>query len=170
MTNAPAGTVARSALIRQKLAFARTHSRRGRTARFQARTLAMPDPAADPDFDIIAALPDWLLLSAPEEALLAMCVAVAAHRPAIDRELSGAKLAALAEIVGEARFDLLCDLDDLPQANDPRYSQLPRPEDLAGIGAAIITQTAQTPAAHAADALYAHQLCSKVFGQREHLW
>jgi hypothetical protein len=127
----PTPAPGRTVLLRQKLAFARGHKNRGRTARFRERVNKSADVR---DFPTIALLPDWIVAADDVQHLIAKAAAILYHQSAIQQELSGAKLAALATVVGEALFDHLCDCD-LPDTVGPLgANDLPRPEDLLSIG------------------------------------
>jgi hypothetical protein len=121
----------RSASLRAKLGLIRGHSH-GRATLFRNRRLG--EAGNDPDFSALVALPDWVALPDADQTHMAQAVAVLLHRSAIDRELSGHKLAALSDAVGEALFDELCDCPLPATINAIGSDRLPRPEDLESIG------------------------------------
>jgi hypothetical protein len=121
---------ARTTILREKLALVRGHRHHGRATAFRAR--ALREDQAQLAFRDIAALPDWLLALPDAQARLPKIVALLFHRPAIDHELSGSKLAALSDAVGEALFDRICEVQ-LPDTV-ACSAIFPRPEDLDSIG------------------------------------
>ncbi len=156
----------RSAVLRAKLALVRGHHFGARGHVFRSQTMAQP--SKDSDISTIFALPDWLLLNADQQAYLAHIIALILHRPAIDQELSGTKLAALSGAVGEDRFDALCDLPLSDEMLAQCSEHLPRPEDLEPIGTEIMRRGIPTTlACHfpgaAGDALSA-RLCEIAAG------
>jgi hypothetical protein len=121
--------LSRSEGLRSKFALVRgsVDGKRGAAFRHKADS---PLPSSY-NFNSIAALPDWVLWHDDQKRHLAKIIALLLHRPAIDKELSGAKLSALAETVGTSVFEQLCDCTDVI---DNQQIDLPRPEDLADIG------------------------------------
>jgi hypothetical protein len=123
----------RSTELRARLALAQTiqPSSRGQCFRnAKAKTNSFPLSFAD-----IAALPEWLSWSQNDRDKLALAAAILYHRPAIDRELSGTKLAALADAVGHSFFGHLCSEECGENFKIGFLSdQFPRPEDLPAIG------------------------------------
>lgn len=91
---------------------------------------------AGPTFADMAAVPRWLMLPPDQQARVAQAVGLMRHRAAIDRELSGPRLAILAEAVGEDLFDAVCASDpkDTPDDSAP----LPRPDHLEAEGWTIM--------------------------------
>jgi hypothetical protein len=124
----------RSAPLRAKLALIRGHGHGGRATIFRNHRLGTA--GNEPDFATLAALPDWIALKAEEQVRMAKAVAVLMHRPAIDQLLSGRKLAALSDAVGEALFDELSDFPLPANITATVSDSLPRPEDLETIGRA----------------------------------
>lgn len=122
-------------MLRQKLTFFRGCEDSGRAARFRHRVgTSAAGQGHDPDLATIVKIPDWAVAPTAVQNKLAEAIAVLNHRSAIDQELSGTKLAALAEAVGAELFDQLyeCAMPDrMPPAG---ASELPRPEDLVSIG------------------------------------
>ncbi len=127
---------ARSAPLRARLALVRGTAHGGRAAAFRAAQLG--EQIAEPDFATLAALPDWLLWSDADQVQLAKVVALLMHRSGIDHELSGSKLAALSDAVGEDIFDLVCEAV-LPASVGANHV-LPRPEDIESIGRDIMNR------------------------------
>jgi hypothetical protein len=134
MTQAGAGTN-RTSVLRQKLSLLSGHDRRSRSRRF----LDHQNPAAPPDFTTLAAVPTWMMIDDLGKTTIAKYAALLAHREAIDRELSGKRLGALADAVGHDVMEALCDCV-VPQVSDPlgRQGLLPRPEDLEEIGLPLL--------------------------------
>jgi hypothetical protein len=87
---------------------------------------------AVPDFADMAAVPRWVMLPGDQQVRVAHAIGLMQHRTAIDRELSGPRLAMLAEAVGEDLLDAVC----AAEANDSRASDapLPRPDMIAALG------------------------------------
>ncbi len=81
---------------------------------------------AGPTFADLAAVPRWLMLPPDQQIRVARAAGLMRHRAAIDRELSGPRLAMLAEAMGEDLLDAVCasDAADLPDDGAP----LPRPD------------------------------------------
>jgi hypothetical protein len=125
----------RTIALRQKLAILSGHSRQGRSGRFLAKRSEAPPP----DFASVCAVPAWMMMDSKAKSGIAQSVAVLAHRQAIDRELSGKKLGALADVIGHDRMDALCDCP-VPPLDDRwgQYAVLPRPEDLETFGASLL--------------------------------
>ncbi len=78
-----------------------------RGARF-ARRCAGRSPAR---FDTTVQLPDWLLADGAMQERVAILAALLHHRRAIDAELSGPRLARLAQAAGEPLFDAACEVE-----------------------------------------------------------
>lgn len=97
-----------------------------------------------PGFDLIAAPPAWRVAEVGQRRELALLTALLHHRPAIDAELHGPALARLAALVGEARFDAVCEaaLDGLPLAT---ARALPPPGDLESMGSELLHRAASEP-------------------------
>jgi hypothetical protein len=87
--------------------------------------------AEGPTLADLAAVPRWLMLAEDQQARVAMAAGLLRHKSAIQNELSGQKLAALADVVGE---DLLDAVSALPTVVDSAPNMLPRPEDLVAKG------------------------------------
>jgi hypothetical protein len=126
------GPLRRSATLRAKLALIRGAPYAARATRFRDRQLNDDVPTLDAAS--VMAVPDWLLSSEEQQIGLAKAIAILLHRPAIDSELSGTKLAALSDAVGEELFDDLCDHRLTEEMPEPVSRDLPRPEDLEAIG------------------------------------
>lgn len=104
---------------------------RGR--RFARRRAGEPAPR----FADLAAVPDWITLPSAMQQDVAVAAALIAARPAIDREIDGARLAALAAVAGEALFDRVCS-ENLTGDMGGAAGTLPRPDLLPMIGARIL--------------------------------
>jgi hypothetical protein len=85
-----------------------------------------------PEYADMAAVPRWLMLSADQQAKVAQAVGLMQHRVAIHRELSGPRLAMLAEAVGEDLLDAVCAGDADEDARDD--APLPRPDVIIAEG------------------------------------
>jgi hypothetical protein len=136
----------RSAKIRKKLQHLRGHRFGGRAAKF--RSFQEHQPVQQPsalDFGCVASVPDWIVADPDRQHMIGLAAAILQERDAIERELSGDRLAAIAALVGNDLFEQLCDLS-LPEDIESGCSgRLPRPEDFAIIGAAL--RRAAMPAA-----------------------
>ncbi len=77
-------------------------------------------------------VPDWLMLDNGGQERVARLAGLIKYRTAIDRELSGPRLAMVAEAVGEDVFDAAC-AAELPRAADD-VTELPRPDALVADG------------------------------------
>ena len=88
--------------------------------------------AKGPDFADMAAVPRWLMLPHAQQVKVAQAAGLMQHRAALDRELSGPRLAMLAEAVGEDLLDAVCagDVEDDVTDNVP----LPRPDLIVAVG------------------------------------
>jgi hypothetical protein len=91
---------------------------------------------AGPTFADLAAVPRWLMLPPDQQERVAKVAGLLRHRAAIDRELSGPRLAILAEAVGEDLLDAVC-ASNAPDAPETDAS-LPRPDHLVAEGWAIM--------------------------------
>lgn len=98
-------------------------------------------------FDDLARVPMWRLHTAADVERIALVAGLLHHRPAIDAELSGARLAPLAKECGEALFDRACS-GDPPAAEHcaDADSGVPTPEVLRAIGHAFMARTDDTTA------------------------
>lgn len=98
-----------------------------------------------PGFAEVANPPVWASSEGNDRAQLAKVVALLASRSAIDTELNGARLAALADAVGEACFDSICEANVLDLTIGDYPSALPRPGDLERQGAALLATASERP-------------------------
>ncbi len=131
MIGAAPQPTARTVLLRAKLAHVRGHDFGPRAARFRKTS---GEPAPEIDLADLTALPDWILLDDDAQVQVGLAAAILDARGAIDRELSGARLAAIAELVGDGCFERLCELPLPDNARSEAPMRLPRPEDLAETG------------------------------------
>jgi hypothetical protein len=93
-----------------------------RGARFAQKWSGYPGPT----FADMAAVPRWLMLPPEQQHRVAKVAGLLRHRAAIDRELSGPRLAMLAEAVGDDLLDAVCASNAGDgSAND---TPLPRPD------------------------------------------
>jgi hypothetical protein len=90
---------------------------------------------ANPTFTDLAAVARWLMLPSDEQARVAMAAGLLQHKNALDRELSGQKLAALADVIGE---DLVDAVAALPSEESVETNSLPPPETLVAEGWSIL--------------------------------
>jgi hypothetical protein len=129
---------ARSALIRRKVEHVRGHRFSARASRFRALHDAQTAaPALPQDFASVTALPDWIVADDDQQELIGVAAAMVQARDAIECELSGTRLAAIAALVGDELFERLCDAP-LPKGIDSASAgRLPRPEDFVTIGRAL---------------------------------
>jgi hypothetical protein len=110
-----------------------------RNAMAKDTSSSIEEPIAALRFADIAQLPEWISWSDEEQGLLAKSVAILQHIRAIDQELSGVRLAAIAQTVGDDIFDQLCNsAHTIADDNDQWPTRLPRPEDLTKIGMDIL--------------------------------
>ncbi len=91
-----------------------------------------------PEFSALAEIPEWTLANIDRDHLALAC-ALICNRPLIDREISGQKLASLAEMVGPELFDQICDVE-LPASLtvDSSTGGLPPPHVLTDQGRALL--------------------------------
>jgi hypothetical protein len=104
----------------------------GRGRRFARRLARQPGP----DFADLAKLPGWLSASPEERRRVAALAGLLRHRAAIDAELSGPRLAMIAETLGEALLDAACEAE-MPAGLSPP-APLPPPERLVAEGEALL--------------------------------
>jgi phage tail protein X len=135
----PAEDMRRPKDLRRRLSALGTSFAESRGARF-ARRKGLIDPAKTvPTLADIVNLPDWILC---EEALIDDIAAVAAllhYRHAIDHELSGVRLRAICESVGEANYDLACEAPILENGLIADVeAKLPSPDQLRAIGQSML--------------------------------
>jgi hypothetical protein len=97
---------------------------------------------AGPNFADLAAVPRWLMLADDAQVPVAMAAGLLRHKGALNRELSGKKLAALAEVVGEDLFDAVA---ALPVDEADKSNALPTPETLAADGWSILHRGLPAP-------------------------
>lgn len=115
-----------------------------RAARFARRFAGTADPA----FADCQRLRQIARIVEARREVIAELVALLDARPAIDAELNGNRLGALASRVGEAQFDHVCDAVIAPPLYDRGRAALPDPHMLRSLGEALL-QSVQ----HSADAL-----------------
>jgi hypothetical protein len=106
-------------------------------------------PIAALRFADIAQLPVWLSWSNEEQEQLAKSAAILQHIRAIDQELSGPRLAAIAQTVSDDIFDQLCNAAHMIVDDSNEWpTRLPRPEDLTKIGMDILYSSLPTILSH----------------------
>ncbi len=114
-----------------KLALLAWHCGQGRGARFARRASGLPAVR----FGDLPKLPDWLDASEEQRKRIAAVAGLLRHRRAIDAELSGPRLAALAAAVGEPLFDAVCEAEVPEMAG---AEKLPPPERVLAAGEQLL--------------------------------
>lgn len=114
-----------------------------RSARFLAQ-LNGEKPASFADIANPSALRRTVHDTPKEMGLVAGCLY---HRPTIDRVVEGAPLARLAEAVGMARFDSICDSDLTGFDLAPAAQALPDTPALQAAGLALLARADGCPSA-----------------------
>jgi hypothetical protein len=96
---------------------------------------------AKPKLADIVNLPDWILCAPAMVNDIAAVTALLHFRHAIDQELSGPKLRAICDTVGEAYYDLACETC-LPPENllADVNAKLPSPDQMIGMGRDMLDQ------------------------------
>lgn len=95
-----------------------------------------------PGFDDLARVPVWRLHGPDDVERIALVAGLLHHRPAIDAELSGARLAPIAAACGETLFDRACSGDAPPVEDCADLSAgVPAPEELRAAGHAFMAAT-----------------------------
>lgn len=122
----------RSAALRQRHAMLAELVPDSRGARFARRMAGTPGPS----FADLAKLPDWLAADPEARRRTAALAALLRYRKAIDAELSGPRLAMIAEAVGEELLDAACEAE-LP-AGFADDAPLPPPAQLLAEGEALL--------------------------------
>ncbi len=86
-------------------------------------------------------LPDWILCDSDMVADIAAVTTLLHFRPAIDRELSGTRLRAICECVGENNYDLACEAA-IPAGEliADAEMKLPTPDQLNAVGRTMLNQ------------------------------
>lgn len=102
-----------------------------RGARFARRVAG----EAGPSFADLAKLPDWLSAAPEQRGRIAALAGLLKYRAAIDAELSGPRLARVAEVVGEDLLDAACAAET---SGEYRATALPPPERLLAEGKALL--------------------------------
>jgi hypothetical protein len=143
----------RAELRRLKLAAVRDPASLRRSLRFAQRQLGKALPA----YSDLAQLPDWAVDDDRRDAISRITVLLH-YRRQIDKEISGRKLAQLAEVFGESYFDLACSAprpDDSALAAD--ITPMPRPDIMLIKGRKMLDQHRDStigPLVSIAEALY----------------
>jgi hypothetical protein len=138
--------MSRSLLTRRLAAFAAVtnDSRGARFLRRQSReadvTLSLSD---------VATMPRWVFEPAETAGQIATIAALLTYRAVLDQELSGPRLRALGEAVGETCFDLACEAPrPAPSLMLPSDAELPPPETLVDRGWSMLSQGLPVAMAH----------------------
>jgi hypothetical protein len=110
-----------------------------RGARF-ARVKGLSNAAeAPPRLADLINLPDWILCDERVAGDIAAVTALLHYRHAIDHELSGARLRAICEHVGEENYDLACEAPTPPaELMAEEEVKLPAPDQLKAIGQSML--------------------------------
>lgn len=137
-----------------------------RGGRFANRLAGLESPT----FADLAAVPRWLMLPPEDKARVAMAAGLLQYKTALNCELSGQKLAALAEVFGE---DLIDAVTALHCEKSTEISALPPPETLAAAGWSILHRGLPAPFAnrfpHAANDVDARALAEAAFNLAQSL-
>lgn len=110
-----------------------------RGARFARRKGLAGSVKTTPTLGDLISLPDWILCDTALTGDIASVTALLHYRRAIDHELSGTRLRAICEYVGEDNYDLACEAPTPPaelMAGDDAL--LPAPEQLKAIGQSML--------------------------------
>ena len=128
--------------LRRRLIAVGTSLTESRSARFARRVANTPGTKAPPTLADIVNLPDWILCDAHLADDIAAVTALLHFRYAIDRELSGEKLRAICEVVGEVHYDLVCEAP-LPPGGlmADKKVKLPPPERLSALGREMLERS-----------------------------
>jgi len=102
-----------------------------RGARFARRVQGV----APPRFSDLAKVPDWLDMPKETRTRIAALAVLLRHRAALDGELSGAKLAMIAEAVGEDLLDAAC---EAPVPGQAGAGPLPPPDRIVAEGEKLL--------------------------------
>jgi hypothetical protein len=121
--------------LRQRLNALGASFTQSRGGRFARRLNLEEDAPLLPTLADIVNLPDWVLCDFDLVDRIAAVTALLHFRYAIDHELSGIKLRAICDTVGEVQYDLACEAPLPPQEllSDPE-ERLPSPDKLILIG------------------------------------
>jgi hypothetical protein len=112
-----------------------------RGSRFARRVGLVDGATPQPTLADMINLPDWILCDANRVGDIAAVTALLHFRSAIDQELSGSKLRAICECVGEDNYDLACSapIPTIELIADPE-AKLPSPDQLQSIGQAMLNR------------------------------
>lgn len=127
--------------MRSRLAALGGSAEHSRGTRFARRAGLVDGAAPQPTLADMINLPDWILCDADMVGDIAAVTALLHFRGAVDHELSGSKLRAICDCVGEGNYDLACSAP-LPTAEliaDPE-AKLPLPDQLQAIGQAMLNR------------------------------
>jgi hypothetical protein len=131
----------RSRDMRSRLVALGGSAEHSRGSRFARRVGLVDCATPQPTLADMINLPDWILCDANMVGDIAAVTALLHFRSSIDQELSGSKLRAICECVGEGNYDLACGAP-LPMAEliaDPE-EKLPSPDQLQGIGQTMLNR------------------------------
>ncbi len=135
---------------------ARSEGLPARAQRFAARLRG----ESLPTFSDWANPPNWSVAEQERHSELVTIVGLLHARPAIDAELNGGKLAALATFVGEDLFDAVCDADISQLRAEFLTDDLPTPVELVEQGEALVEKAQRhrefAPLAEQAAEILAH--------------
>jgi hypothetical protein len=102
-----------------------------RGARYARRVSGAPAPR----FSDLAKVPDWLDEPSETRTRIAALAILLRHRAALNAELSGPRLAMIADAVGEELLDAAC---EAPLGGPGRAGPLPPPDRILAEGAKLI--------------------------------
>lgn len=112
-----------------------------RGSRFARRAGMANDAKPQPTLADLVNLPDWILCDVEMVDDIAAVTTLLHFRPALDRELSGARLSAICECVGEGNYDLACEAP-IPETEliADTETKLPTPDQLNAVGRTMLNQ------------------------------
>ncbi len=138
------------------VAEARSEGLPARAQRFAARLRG----ESLPTFNDLASPPDWSVAEQERHSELVTIVGLLHARPAIDAELNGGRLGALAAFVGEDLFDVVCDADIGQLRAEFLTDDLPTPVELLEQGEELVERARRhrefAPLAELAAEILAH--------------
>lgn len=103
--------------------------------RFALRREGTAEAEASPSFADMVNLPNWILCDADMAGDIAAVTALLHFRHAVDRELSGTRLRAICECVGEHNYDLACEAPiPIPELIADTETKMPSPDQLKTVG------------------------------------
>ena len=112
-----------------------------RGSRFARRAGMANDTKALVTLADLVNLPDWILCDPDMVDDIAAVTVLLHFHPVIDRELSGPRLSAICECVGEGNYDLVCEAP-IPETEliADVETKLPTPDQLIAVGRTMLNQ------------------------------